>query len=157
MTTDSKLSAASLTPTSVAVAKILAVGGSTGSMLVLMAAMAVGQQSAATGSPVDPGLPTQPFVTANQVAAPGPTPTGPTGSSRTRRVAEVPRQSAPKRAVSSWSAPKAAPRRTSTPTSRSVPTAPRVAPVKPAPTPAPRPVVRPAPPTHTPNATTRAS
>lgn len=150
MTTEPGRPPVSSTPTSVVVAKILTVGASAGSMLVLMAAMAVGQQPEASTAPVEPTPAAQPTATVDQVPAPRPTRIG---SSVTSRTPQVPRGPVPKRAVPSWSAPRSVPK----PAPRSVPTAPRVTPTRPAPTPVPRPVVRPAPPTRTPDATSRAS
>jgi hypothetical protein len=133
-------------PTSVVVAKILAVGASAGSMLLLMAAMAAGQQHEATTPSVDPtsGVPQ---MTVGQV--PSDT-SGEIGSSVARNpVPETSRALPSEQTTRSWSAP----RRVSTPAAT---TATRPA-ATPAPPPTPRPVVQPAPPTRVPDAKTHAS
>jgi len=157
MTTEPGRPLASSTPTSVVVAKILTVGASAGSLLVLMAAMAVGQQPEASPAPLDPAPATQPAASVDQVPSPRPPGIGSSATSRSPQVAEVPRDPVPERAARSWSAPKSAPRSVPRSEPRSVPTSPRVTPTRPAPTPTPHPVVRPAPPTRTPDATSRAS
>lgn len=158
MTTEPGRPVAASTSTSVVVAKILASGASAGSMLVLMAAMAVGQQQEAVPtSPVELDAAVRPASTAGQVPTPraaskksgGPSRprpvAGETGDSASSRTAPI-KASKPVWRPAPKSVPKSAP--------RSEP-APRVTPVKPAP--APPPVVQPAPSSRVPDATSRAS